>query len=317
MRILLVGPGIMEIPSKGWGAVETVVWQLKISLEKRGHTVDILNKRGLKAALAAKPRSYDLVHLQYDDLAGFWIILSKIMRFKLAITSHYGYLNHPSRWHRSYWPVFLEMWFSPRIIVLSEEIKKTFLRFHYRGFIAVLPNGTEISAISFSDSPSKDLICLGKVEPRKRQTGLSRLFSTQSELQLDFVGPIVDKNFAVNHQSTRYLGTWTREDVEQKLTQYKVLVLLSDGEAHALVIGEALAAGLSLLISQESAANLDLSLPFIQVASLDDPLLVEKAQVLCAENGKYRQSIRKYAEQFDWDRIAEKYERIVSAILKK
>lgn len=51
MRLLLVGPGKMKIPNDGWGAVEIVIWQLKLHLMALGHMIDILNTPGLKAAL--------------------------------------------------------------------------------------------------------------------------------------------------------------------------------------------------------------------------------------------------------------------------
>ena len=37
MKIVLIGPGIMPIPPTGWGAVEILVWDTKIALEKLGH----------------------------------------------------------------------------------------------------------------------------------------------------------------------------------------------------------------------------------------------------------------------------------------
>jgi hypothetical protein len=51
----------------------------------------------------------------------------------------------------------------------------------------------------------------------------------------------------------------------ENLTKYANLVLLSDGEAHPLVCMEAMSAGLGLVISEFATANLDLSLPFIDV----------------------------------------------------
>ena len=36
MKIVLIGPGIMPIPPTGWGAVEILVWDTKIALEKLG-----------------------------------------------------------------------------------------------------------------------------------------------------------------------------------------------------------------------------------------------------------------------------------------
>jgi len=305
----------MPIPNPGWGAVEIVIWQMKINLEKAGQTADILNRRGLIPALKTKPWDYDLVHLEYDDLAGFWLILARIFKFKLVITSHYGYSAWPTKWHWSYRRIFRKLLKAPTLIVLSEEIKATYLQAGYSGMIEVLPNGTEVADINFSLEGQKDLICLGKIEPRKRQCELAEIFSRQSNLKIDFVGPIVDKRFRCNNQTTFYLGSWTRAEVQQNLTQYKALVLLSDGEAHALVIGEALAAGLSLIISPEAAANLDLSQPFVQIIR-DDQELLASAQSVCLANSRYRSMIRKYAQNnFTWTHIIQRYLVIVEKIL--
>ena len=43
MKIVIVGPGIMPIPPSGWGAVEILIWDSKVALEKLGHTVEIVN----------------------------------------------------------------------------------------------------------------------------------------------------------------------------------------------------------------------------------------------------------------------------------
>ena len=41
MKIAQITPGNMEIPPKGWGAIERVIWEYKLGLEKHGHQVDI------------------------------------------------------------------------------------------------------------------------------------------------------------------------------------------------------------------------------------------------------------------------------------
>ena len=43
MKVSIVGPGIMPIPPTGWGAVEILIWDQKLALEKLGHEVDIVN----------------------------------------------------------------------------------------------------------------------------------------------------------------------------------------------------------------------------------------------------------------------------------
>ena len=42
MRISIVGPPL-PIPPIGWGAVESLIWDMNISLKKMGHEVQILN----------------------------------------------------------------------------------------------------------------------------------------------------------------------------------------------------------------------------------------------------------------------------------
>lgn len=321
MKILFVGPGTIEIPSKGWGAVETVIWQLKLCLEKDGHSVSILNKKGLYHAIKSQPWKYDLVHLQYDDYANLWNILSAILKFKLIVTSHYGYAAWPSKWYVGVWggykKVFNKLFKSKGIIALSPEIMKVYINRGFRGYIAVLPNGTETSSIRFSEKPCKDFICLGKVEPRKQQAKLCEALAKRDDIDIDFVGPIADKSFRCNNKNQKYLGTWTREEVREKLTEYKALILLSDGEAHALVVGEALAAGLSLIISEEASANLDTTKPFINIIDINEQGISDKMRKVLLDNQKYRKEIRKYSKDFDWQIIARRYLEIVSEYIHK
>ena len=118
----------------------------------------------------------------------------------------------------------------------------------------------------------------------------------------------VDKRFNDNHN---YLGEWTKEYLHDYLTDYGNLVLLSDGEAHSLVIMEAFAAGLGVVVSEFATANLDLDKEFITVIpedKIDDPQFVEYA---IKKNREYsvahRDEILKYAKQFSWENIIKTY----------
>ena len=42
MRLSIIGPAT-PIPPVGWGAVESLIWDYKVTLEKLGHKVDIIN----------------------------------------------------------------------------------------------------------------------------------------------------------------------------------------------------------------------------------------------------------------------------------
>ena len=63
MRICQVTPGLISIPPNGWGAIEKIIWEYKLSLERAGHTCDILYLDQVK------PDDYDVVHVHVGNLA--------------------------------------------------------------------------------------------------------------------------------------------------------------------------------------------------------------------------------------------------------
>ena len=83
MKITLIGPGIMEIPPKGWGAVEILIWDTKNALEELGHEVQILNTKDYRTVIngicAFVP---DFVHVHYDE----FIDLVPYIQYPNAIT---------------------------------------------------------------------------------------------------------------------------------------------------------------------------------------------------------------------------------------
>jgi glycosyltransferase involved in cell wall biosynthesis len=135
---------------------------------------------------------------------------------------------------------------------------------------------------------------------------------------INFIGPVIDYAFREN-ETCKYAGVWTKPDLYQNMTDYKCLILLSDGEAAPLVVPEALSAGLSLVVSPTAAANLDTTLPFIHVidSPVDDSIneIIGKA---IEDNNKYRDDIRKYAlDYFDWNVVCDDYIKIVKEFINE
>ena len=303
MKISIVGPGIMPIPPTGWGAVEILIWDSKNALEKLGHEVQIVNTQSpveiLQQINSFRP---DFVHVQYDD----FIELCPYIQYPNAITSHFGYLEQPSRWDyygQRIVPSFAKI--KPNVFCLSYGIKEIYQKVIQipQHKLFVTPNGVNINEFYYTDKPSHGdrSIYLAKIDYRKRQ----HLFQSISSLW--FAGNIADPNF---RNDVNYLGEWSKKNLYQNLTNYSNLVLLSDGEAHPLVCMEAFAAGLGVVISQWAAANLDISKEFITVIpeeKINDIKYVEKRMI---DNRNYsithRQEIREYAKQFDWVSVIEK-----------
>ena len=296
----------MPIPPTGWGAVEILIWDQKIALEKLGHEIDIVNTQSpveiLQQINKFRP---DFVHVQYDD----FVELCPYIQYPNAITSHFGYLEQPNRWDY-YGPRVAEKFakIKPNIFCLSPGIKEVYEK--QMGIpsdqLFVTPNGVNVEKFKFEELPLGDDMCkslyLAKIDYRKRQ----HLF--QSIESLYYAGNNADPRFNVNKN---YLGEWSKETLYNDLTKYGNLVLLSDGEAHPLVCLEAFAAGLGVVISQWAADNLDVDKDFITVIPEDKIQDIEFIDGEILRNRYYsvnnRPEILEYAKQFDWVKVIDKY----------
>ena len=304
MRIVIVGPGIMPIPPTGWGAVEILIWDSKIALEKLGNVVEIINTESpteiIKKINAFRP---DFVHIQYDD----FIELYSYVQYPCAITSHFGYLEQPDRW--DYYGDRIAKPFGrikPNVFCLSAGIRDV-----YRDQLDILeerlfvtPNGVDFDIFEYTDEPKHvdASIYLAKIDYRKRQ------FMFQGIDSLYYAGNNADQRF---NTGKNYLGEWSKEDLYKNLTEYGNLVLLSDGEAHPLVCLEAFAAGLGVVVSEWAAANLDVRKSFITVIPEDKISDIEYVEKHIIENREYsiahRDEIREYGRESEWTNVIENH----------
>jgi len=303
MKISIVGPGFSAIPPKGWGAVESLIWDIRNALISLGHKVDIVNTTNPKEIID-KINNFrpDFVHIHYDD----WVGVYPYIQYPCACTSHYGYLERPEMFggYVSIANAFSRI--KPRIFCLSEGIKKiyTVLMDIPEERLFVNPNGVDTKLFRYTDEPKfpDRSLYLAKIDYRKRQ----HLF--QSIDSLWYAGNVADDKF---DQTKNYLGEWPKEVLHGHLTEYGNLVLLSDGEAHSLVIMEAFAAGLGVVVSQYATANLDLNRKFITVIPEEKIRDLSYIETEIKKNREYsvlhRKEILEYSKQFDWENIVKNY----------
>ena len=299
MKISMIGPGLMPIPPKGWGAVESLIWDMANALKDLGHEVQIINTTdGNKVLSSINEFNPDFVHINYDD----FIVLYPHITQPKAMTSHFGYLERPDMMNGyvNIFNKFQEM--KPNVFCLSEGIKniyKVFSNFPEEKLF-VTPNGVNMDAFNFKEEPAHPhrSMYLAKVDYRKRQ----HLFQNIDSLW--FAGNIVDERYDTKNN---YLGEWSKEQLYKELTDYGNLVLLSDGEAHSLVIMEAFAAGLGVVISEFAKANLDLDKQFITVIPEKKIKDIEFVEGQIIRNREYsiknRDEIRAYAKKFEWKTV--------------
>jgi glycosyltransferase involved in cell wall biosynthesis len=305
MKVCLIGPGIDSIPPTGWGAVEIIVWEYKNILEKKGYEVLIINTNNVNEIInRCNYFNPDLVHLHYDV---FWYIMGYINCKNKIITSHYGYIDRINKHDNNYRLILegIKTQSNLYISALSQSNKDVFIsQGIHPDRIKVVPNGIREDLFKFSEEceyPDRT-ICLAKIETRKRQYLIHEIN------EIDFVGRIVDNRY----NRKNYLGEWSKNTLYDNLTNYANLILLSDGEAHALVCIEAMAAGLGLVVSEWACANLDTSKPFIDVITEDRIQDHEYIRQVIKQNRlksiKMRREIRNYAcENFSWEKIISNY----------
>ena len=302
MKISIIGPAT-QIPPVGWGAVESLIWDYKLSLEKLGHKVQIINISNPNEIIQRinefRP---DFVHINYDD----WIVLYPYIQYPCAITSHFGYIERPDMMN-GYVNIFkLFQDYKPNIFCLSENIKKVYkvMANIPEEKLYLNPNGVNSLLFKKTDDPKYPdrSIYLAKVDYRKRQ----HLF--QSIDSLWYAGNIADSRFNVNKN---YLGEWDKNTLHEELTNYGNLVLLSGGEAHSLVLMEAFSSGLGIVISEFATANLDLSKEFIDVIPEKRINNIEYVESIIIKNRKYsishRDEILEYSKNFEWSNVIENY----------
>ena len=303
MRISIIGPAL-PIPPKGWGAVESLIWDMKLSLNKLGHEVQIVNVADPYQIISMinqfRP---DFVHINYDD----WVGLYPYIQYPCAVTTHFAYIERPELmggYRQRVFDQFTQI--KPNVFGLSEGINKIYnaLAGISKERLHLNPNGVMIENFRFAEEPefSDRSIYLAKIDHRKRQ------FLFQDINSLWYAGNIAEERF---DQTKNYLGEWEKDFLYQNLTDYGNLVLLSDGEAHPLVCMEAFAAGLGVVVSQWATANLDLNKKFITVIpedKIEDTSYIEEKII---ENREYstanRQEILDYAKEFEWCTILSKY----------
>ena len=308
MKIALIGPGIMPIPPEGWGGVEHLIWNFHNQLKKDGDEVTIINTKDLhKIVNTINTGKFDAVHLHYDQYAN---IMPYIECDRKMITSHYPYLENPEPQYEFLYDLLKDS--KSHIVSLSDRIRDEFIR---RGIddVSVLPCGIETDLYSLDDVVHSDRsIVVGKLEPRKRQA-----FLQKKGLNIDFIGNNADPLFDIDDPC--YFGEQSKQDIMDNLTSYANMVLLSSGEAHPFVCLEGMAAGLGLVLSEQSTANLDLSQPFITVIP-DDKLedisyIKDKIQENRTISISMRNEIREYCRtNFDWSSIIKQYKEIIDKL---
>ncbi|MCC5629625.1 glycosyltransferase [Nostoc sphaeroides CHAB 2801] len=319
MKIALVAGGYIPAPPLS-NSILTLMQEYKYFLDNLGYEVDIFNDKNVNEVIdKINKNNYDFVHLHaYQFVSQF----NQSLKQKYCFSCHNGYFLKKDKWEEDFKQGFQHYLNAPGIIALSHPTKDVFLQAGYSGYISTQVNGIDTQKFDFKDQGNNKAICLGWIQPRKQQKLLAEIIN--GKIAIDFVGPLDDPDF-VEGSTTKYLGVWSLKDVYSHLTNYSCLVLISDGEVAPLVVLEAMAAGLSVVVSESASANLH-SKDFIRV--LPDDILTnataENQKIVCDtitdlidKNRFLRQEIVEYVRgNFDFSQIIKTYIQIIDEFIK-
>jgi glycosyltransferase involved in cell wall biosynthesis len=315
MKMAFVADGYIPTPPVS-SSILNLIGEYKSCSEKNGHQVDVFNRRDVRQVIdEINNGDYDFVHLHAGSLVAQF---NEYLHQNFCFTSHAGHLLKANEWDDAFKLEFQSYLQAPGVIALSPVSKQLFLDAGYSGYISTQVNGIDTTKVNRQPQGNGKAICLGWIQPRKQQRLLAEILD--GKVEIDFVGPLDDPDFRAG-VTTKYLGIWSLEEVYQRLTEYNCLVLISHGEVAPLVVLEAMAAGLCIVVSESASANLHVK-DFIKV--LPDHILTDPTpahqQIVCASiseliarNQSSRQEIADYArENFDFSRIVKNYDRIVT-----
>jgi glycosyltransferase involved in cell wall biosynthesis len=318
MKMAFVAGGYIPTPPAS-SSILNLIQEYKHHSEKNGHQVDIFNDPDVQQVVATiNSGNYDFVHLH---AGGFVDEFNQNLQQRFCFTSHAGHLFQLDQWDDVFKQEFQGYLKAPGIISLSPASKKLFLDAGYTGYISTQINGVDTTKIDQQPQGNGKAICLGWIQPRKQQTLLAN--TVDGKVEIDFVGPIDDPDFSEG-STTKYLGVWGLDDVYRRLTEYSCLVLVSSGEVAPLVVLEAMAAGLSLVVSESASANLAVK-DFIKV--LPDRILTDRnpanQKIVCdaissaiENNHLYRSEIIAYVQEtFDFSNTIDNYDRIINEFI--
>jgi glycosyltransferase involved in cell wall biosynthesis len=321
MKIALVGPGIIEIPPKGWGAVESLIWDYATELGELGHEGVIINTPDPNEIISElQSDHFDFIHVHYDV---FYYLMDTIRETcpnsKLAISSHYPYIDQPDRhpydgYDKIYkWLISDNKYYN---FCISEKDYNTYLNDGAdESKLLICKNGAQHRDYSYTDSPTKSdrTLYLGKIEKRKRQSFY------QTIPNVDYVGKYTSGTSF--DRNINYLGEWDHQTKLNSVTEYGNMLLLSDGEnGTPLVIKEALICGLGVVVSKYAAHDLDKSLPFVTVIDEDKWNDIDYVKEKLEENRNIsltmRDTIRNYGvSNFSWETLVKVYVKNIESMV--
>lgn len=311
MKIVNVTPGLIPIPPNGWGAVEKIIWEQHLNLEKQGYDSSIRYLREV-------PNDADIVHIHIANLA--------LEAHELGIPYYFTMHDH----HTVYYGKDTHV-YKTNLQAMQHAIKSFVPAKYLVDYFEGIPMYVSHGVNSDHFSPGKvnmngsvkyitktvqqhKLLCvanngyiLNNAEDRK---GFSYAINAAKKLNLPITiaGPSNNKKYfeqnPVDYDNITILYDLTEEELLRVYREHSIFVSPSELEAgHPnLTLLEALSCGLPVVSTFES---LDAPKGIIVIERNDDSV-TRGIQEAIQKYDYYSYLARKQAEALDWSHITTK-----------
>ena len=303
MKIAQINLGLIEIPPKSWGAIEKVIWNYKLQLEKLGHTVDIVMPWEIFENGQLK---YDIVHFHAANQAiETWC--DHNIPYIFSIHDH-----HVVRYGKN------STLYSNNLIAMKKSVASiTYAEYLVDYFdttdkLFYIPHGADTS-IYYDKGRKHDkhkLLCVANngyaSEPSVDRKGFRYAIETAKELDLEItiVGPDNNKNFfnanpdLLEYKKINFIKDPTENELVDIYNDHTIFMHPSELEAgHPnLTLVEALACGLPVVGTYEGKKPLKGLVKCIR-NTVD---VTNKVRKIINNYDFYKEETRETAISYDW-----------------
>jgi autotransporter strand-loop-strand O-heptosyltransferase len=310
MKIAQVNLGLLPIPPNSWGAVEKIIWDYKIELEKLGHTVSIPYSNEVEKDM------YDIVHVHVWNHA--LEMYEKGIPYIFTCHDHHLYLNGKDT------KMYQDNLRAMRLAQIA-FVPAKYLVDYFDNVPVYLEHGVRIDNF-VENTPNKKprLLCVGNNglanDDLFDRKGFRYAIEAAKKLDMNVtvVGPTnVNKKFFEHNKDLTEDNVTILYDLDDKnlidtFSKHDILVHATSVEAGhpPLTILEAAASGLPVLTTDCSG---DLHTTLINRDSND---VVEKIKYVMKNYNLEREKTITSVKQFDWKNVVKKmnktYEKVVT-----
>lgn len=294
MRIVNVTPGLIPIPPNGWGAVEKIIWETHLNLQKLGHESSILYRNEVKSG------EHDVVHVHIANLA---LELQQVgIPYYFTFHDHHAYLYGKDS------PLYKE-----NLQAMKGSIKSfvpaKYLVDYFDGVPEYFSHGVNTLYFSGPDTrPTHRLLCVANngyaydQSTDRKGFGIAIQAAQQLGLPITIAGPSNNKNYFEKNPPTydklTILYDLSEEELLTVYREHSIFLHPSQLEAgHPnLTLVEALSCGLPVVGTFEPNNKLD----GMQVVDSQLSSVVRGIVDVLENYETYKLSARKQAEQLDW-----------------